>query len=328
MPVTRFSSVLGPSLSRVVLASALACGASAATTIVQAQAAESAPARLRVIVLVPGGDPALARALGPGVRDRATEALGAEDALPTVGPEACTGPDCAPGLLADGAADFVLALAVWGRAGVCERVAATLVDGEGNTFDAEARVGEGGVPAAVAHAVTSVLDRARGGPADTLLHVEGAPEGASLTLDQLPWGSLPHEAPVSRGDHVLAVSAEGYATERRPLVIGDEPVALSITLRPLTASDPGRADPLPFYIGAGGLCGAGLAALGVGLYGALAPATLGSDGSYETGVADASAAWLVSGALLVGAGVVTFFLAPASGSSTPASVQRGALITF
>jgi hypothetical protein len=283
----------------------------------------------RFVILMPSGDPTLAHALGQGVRERAQAVLTTDGFAAVLGPAACSDADCAAPLLENDAADFAMAIALWGHDAVCERVAVTLIDDHAGTFSGEVPVTDTGVPAAIEGAIHQALETARSGA--STLRVEGNPAGATITLDRIPWGAMPHEDTVTRGDHSISVSADGYVTQRRDFTLTDQPLTLTLELargENATTSDPivvpGGASTGPdvALIGIGaGMAGAGLGGVIAGLYGFLAPDTAAGAGMFERTSVEGSAAWLgIGGALLVG-GVVVLVVGLNSGSA-PSSARR------
>ena len=283
----------------------------------------------RFVILMPSGDPTLAHALGQGVRERAQAVLTTDGFAAVLGPAACSDADCAAPLLENDAADFAMAIALWGHDAVCERVAVTLIDDHAGTFSGEVPVTDTGVPAAIEGAIHQALETARSGA--STLRVEGNPAGATITLDRIPWGAMPHEDTVTRGDHSISVSADGYVTQRRDFTLTDQPLTLTLELargENATTSDPivvprgASTGPDIALIGIGaGMAGAGLGGVIAGLYGFLAPDTAAGAGMFERTSVEGSAAWLgIGGALLVG-GVVVLVVGLSSGSA-PSSARR------
>ena len=311
--------------------------------------APSAPAQAaprRVLVLAPAGEARLARTIGAKVRDRAIATLGARGLTAARGPASCAEPDCAAELLGGGAAEHALAIALWGRAR-CDRVAVTLVDAQGVAHGGEAVVSGADVGAAVDAAVDAALTHLANGGSSPL-RVSGAPEGATITLDQIPWGTLPHEDRVPHGEHQLAVSADGFVTERRSVAIGTAPVAVEIALAraeaapPHVAPDQGaeseRAGPAPQpstgadggLLALGGVtAGLGVALVVPGLFGLTTgdgPVT--PDLAYERTNVPVSATYLALGTAALVGGVVLLVMGATGGGPAPAhaaDLRRGVL---
>jgi hypothetical protein len=302
-----------------------------------ATAAEAQPAPgARVLVLVTGGDAGLARRLGATTREEAAAALGRRGFSASQGPAGCADTECATELLSRGDASHAVAIALWGRGARCERVAVTLVDGVGSAYGGEVAVEGADVARALDAALEAALARAARG-AGVRVRVSGSPEGATITLDRIPWGTLPHEAPVAEGEHTLAVSAEGYESERRALTVGEDPVHLEVRLAPTADGRPTatREDPVvavqsgapdPLLLGLGTAVGVvGLASGSVGVLALAAPAGPSSDpGSREEPDVGAAAAWLGVGAAALLGGVVLLIVgATSAGPAGPRAARTG-----
>jgi hypothetical protein len=290
----------------------------------------------RFVILMPSGDPTLAHALGQGVRERAQAVLTTDGFAAVLGPAACSDADCAAPLLENDAADFAMAIALWGHDAVCERVAVTLIDDHAGTFSGEVPVTDTGVPAAIEGAIHQALETARSGA--STLRVEGNPAGATITLDRIPWGAMPHEDTVTRGDHSISVSADGYVTQRRDFTLTDQPMTLTLELargENATTSDPivvpGGASTGPDvgWLGVGiGAGVAGLALVGVGAYGFATPDSFSGGRLYERNNETSSAVWIAAGSVLVVAGVVAIVWAVSSGSSSATARRFDGVIHF
>ena len=246
--------------------------------------------------------------------------------------------DAADRMLETDAADFALAIALWGNDAVCERIAVTLVDERSGAHSAEVPVTDTGVPAALENAIHQAIESARTGA--STLRVEGTPPGATITLDRIPWGAMPHEDSVLRGEHSVSVSADGYATERRDFTLTDQPMTLTLELVRAHASvevGPGASpqggpDIVLVAIGAG-LTGAGLAGVIAGLYGFLAPATLSDariDGSfaYDRGNEAVSGALLGIGGTALATGVVLLIVGMTSNTSSSSARRFDGVVHF
>ena len=68
---------------------------------------------------------------GAAARGHAGTVLEARGFVAARGPASCTEPECASTLLEGGAADYTVAIALWGRGARCERVAVTIADARG-----------------------------------------------------------------------------------------------------------------------------------------------------------------------------------------------------
>lgn len=196
--------------------------------------ADTAQAQARVVVLPVGGEAAAARTHGALAIRIAEERVAAEGWLST--PAAgCANAECAAALLDGGAADWVLAIALWGAR--APRVSLSLMGTAGVVLNANRSVERGAWEPAVRAAIDDAIAQARGAN-QTELALSGSPTGATVTVDQLPWGTLPHRAVVTRGTHTISVSAEGYVTERRTIEIGATPVELALALTAQTPATP------------------------------------------------------------------------------------------
>lgn len=314
-----------------------------------AQAQEQSATPRRVLVLAPAGEARLARSIGTQARDRAIATLGARGFTAARGPAGCAEPDCATELLRGGAAEHALAIALWGRTR-CDRVAVTLVDAQGIAHSGEVAVTGTDVNVAIDGAIDAALAHLASG-GSSVLHVDGSPEGATITLDQIPWGTLPHEDRVPHGEHQLAVSADGFVTDRRSVSVGAEPVSVEITLAraaveettTTTAETPApealRVEQAPssgpdvglLAVG-GGLAGVGVALLLVGSVTLALPDSgmpVPPDFTYERAALIDGIGWLVAGGVSAAAGVVLLVMGATSGAPSPASQsRRGALFVF
>jgi hypothetical protein len=287
--------------------------------------------------------------MGAQARDRAIATLGARGFTAARGPAGCAEPDCATELLRGGAAEHALAMALWGRTR-CDRVAVTLVDAQGIAHSGEVAVSGTDVNAAIDGAIDAALAHLASG-GSSILQVSGSPEGATITLDQIPWGTLPHEDRVPHGERQLAVSADGFVTDRRSVTVGTSPVSVEIALERAEA-EPAESDAPPapaevehtapatqpsagpdvVLLGVGGaVAGVGVGLLVPGIYGFAA-----GDGApspelvYERTNVPVSAAFLGVGAAAIVGGVVLLVLGATSGGSTPArtDLSRGILLRF
>lgn len=312
-----------------------------------------------VVVLEVAGEARHARSSGAAARTRAIATLTARGFTVSRGPAGCADPECAAPLLSgDGLA---LAIALWGRTR-CERVAVALLDAHGASHGGEVLVEANRLDAAIDGAITRALTRLEQG-SESSLGVVGEPAGATITLDQTPWGTLPHSGQVTRGEHQLAISAEGYVTERRMVQVGDAAVEVSVALRrsqvpdgrgasdamgadraphapePLSPALPSGAGErgddglsLALTVSGAALLGAGVLAATVGIVGLALPdsgSPTAPDFLYERAAVDASIGWLIAGAVSAAAGTVLLVLGVTSGpSAAPAQARRPALLTF
>lgn len=324
----------------------LACG-SLAAHLAHVGSAHAQEASRRVLVLAPAGDARLATRIGAAARDHATATLTGRGFVAARGPAGCSEPDCATELLSGGAAEYALAIALWGRTR-CERVAVTLVDAHGVAHSGEVTVTGTDVNAAVEGAIGAALEHLASGGSSTL-SVTGTPAGATITLDQIPWGTLPHSDRVPHGDHQLAVSADGYTTDRRSITIASEPVSVDLTLAPsapiepiTTTTDleatpeveaPPSSGPDVTLLAIGGAtAGVGLALLAVGAVTLALPDSgmpMAPDFTYERAATVDAIGWLVAGGVSLAAGVVLFVVGLTSGSApAPRQASRPSVFTF
>ncbi|GAB4195329.1 MAG: hypothetical protein OHK0013_01450 [Sandaracinaceae bacterium] len=285
-----------------------------------------AASRPRILVLRVGGDPTLASALGPGVR----ETLFAEartlsyTTLPT--DAGCEDTACAEQFLSTGAADLAAVVELTGSSGICERVTITIVSGGGARFRGAANVPASGVPDAARAALRQAIARARGEAMPTL-GIEGTPTGAQIRVDGVAWGVVPHEEPVVPGVHRLEVRARGHRSEHREINVGAEDLRLRIELSPGTDED--GADATPLWASGIGALALGVAGIVVGTIG-LAMGESCVDAmceSYARPDVGASALWMAAGgALVIGGGVVLGLAASTGGESsgTTARLSLGA----
>jgi hypothetical protein len=278
----------------------------------------------RLVVLRVGGDPTLASALGPGVR----ETLFVEArtlsyrTLPT--DAGCEDAGCAEQFLATGAAELAVVVELAGAAGICERVVITVISSEGARFQGAANVPASGVPDAARVALRQAIARVRGEAMPTL-GVEGTPAGAQIRVDGVEWGVVPHEEPVSPGTHQLEVRARGHRTERREVTVSAEDLRLRVDLSPSTEER--GTDATPLWAAGIGALALGVAGIVVGTIGlAMGESCVDATcASYTRPDVGASAAWMAAGgALAIGGGVV-LGLAASTGSETTGTTARASL---
>jgi hypothetical protein len=129
-----------------------------------------------------------------------------------------------------------VAVAVW-QSVSGPQVNVTLVDAHGNRFPAVSTVESSGAAAAARRALLEARGLQLLGPGPWV-QVEGAPDGASVSIDGVAVGALPYRGALSSGDHVLELSAPGHAPQRRELQMPLDPTA---TLRVQVALAPGAA---------------------------------------------------------------------------------------
>lgn len=142
----------------------------------------------------------------------------ARTAMTRAGATYCEQPSCAPAMLRTLGATMGAGVAIWAHA-TGMQVAVVLVDPEGRQANGAREVP---LDAAVREAAVEATDAAlaswavRSGAA---VRVIGSPPGASITVDRVLWGTIPHEGTLSPGEHRFVVSADGHETERRAVPI-------------------------------------------------------------------------------------------------------------
>lgn len=284
-------------------------------------AARSGPPR--VLVLRVGGDSALAAALGRGLRDAVHAHTRTLELTPLPTDGGCDDLECAEGFLATDAADVAAYVEVFGRDDVCRGVQATLLAGEAR-FVGTAEVGTAGVEEAMRVALAQAVARFRGQSLPTL-GVQGTPAGASIRLDGVTWGSVPHAEPVAPGRHTLEVRARGHRVDRREIELAGEDMSVEITLVPGEDEESvsGGGDALPLWIAGATTLAAGLAGIVVGIVGfAMGESCVeASCERYERPDAVASGVWLGAGGALTMAGSVMLGVAASAGNGS----ERAAL---
>ncbi|MBN8610800.1 MAG: PEGA domain-containing protein [Deltaproteobacteria bacterium] len=268
----------------------------------------------RVLVLQVGGETSLASALGPSLREAVhahSRAL-ALTPLPTDG--SCDDLDCAAGFLATGAADVAAFVEVFGHDGVCEGVQATILVLEGTRYVGTAEVGTAGVEEAMRVALAQAVARHHGEALPTL-GVNGTPAGATIRLDGVTWGTVPHAEPVAPGPHVIEVRSRGHRSDRRDITLGGEDLTIDVALLP--GEDGSSADATPFWITGVGALVLGVSALVVGIVGF----TMGEScvdaacTQYERPDLGGNGVWIGTGSALTVVGAVMIGLAASSGGS-------------
>jgi hypothetical protein len=273
------------------------------------------PSATRVVVVRAAGDPALASALGPGVRETVfgeARALSLQT-LPT--DASCADLDCAEQFLATGAADLAVLVELTGAGGVCERVSVTVVSSEGTRFSGAANVPSSGVPDAARTALRQAIARSRGEAMPTL-SVDGTPPGASIFVDGVAWGGLPHEEPIAPGEHRLEVRARGHAAERREVTVGSDDLRLRFDLA--AVEEGSGSDATPLWVSGAGALALGIAGVLVGTLGFAMGETCtdATCATYSRPDVGASAAWLATGGALVIGGSVLMGLAASTGGTS------------
>ncbi|MBX7195000.1 MAG: PEGA domain-containing protein [Sandaracinaceae bacterium] len=270
------------------------------------------PSPDRVLVMRVGGEEALASALGTSLRDAVhahTRTLSLTP-LPTDG--GCDDLECGAGFLATGAADLAELVEVFGHNGVCEGVQATVLVADGTRYVGTAEVGTAGVEDAMRVALAQAIARFRGEALPTL-GVNGEPAGATIRVDGVTWGTVPHAEPISPGHHVVEVRARGHRTDRREITLGGEDLTLDVQLSP--GEDGAAGGELGLWIAGAAGVALGVAGLVVGIAGfAMGEScTDPSCTSYMRPDAIANGVWLGAGGALTVTGGVLLGLAASSG---------------
>lgn len=209
----------------------------------------ASPARAQTAVLFPvGGDAALASAHGAEVVERVTRDLeessftvlagdALDAAMTAAHADACGDPSCAGPMLTSLSADLGVGVALWRRNGLVQ-VSVVLVDPHGVQVSADADGAEGVISQATQGALSQARARwaTRGG---SPVRVVGTPDGATITVDRTPWGTLPHEGALAPGTHHFVVSADGHVTERRDVEIAAASETLELTFELAAGADDG-----------------------------------------------------------------------------------------
>jgi hypothetical protein len=310
VPAMSFASVLLACLALSTSVAAQSTGEPTAT-----------PPPPRVLVLRVGGESVLASALGPNLREAVyghTRALGLVP-LPTDG--GCDDLECATGFLSTGSADVAAFVEVYGSNGVCQGVQATMVVSETTRFVGTAEVGSAGVEEAMRVALAQAVSRFRGEARPTL-GVNGTPAGASIRVDGLSWGTVPHHEPIGPGPHVVEVRARGFRMDRREITLTGDDLTLEVALVPgeedgETPAPAGSSDSTALWIASASALVLGIAGMIVGFVG------LGMGESCEDAACTtysrpdpvASGAWIGAGGALAIAGGVMIGLAATAGPS-------------
>jgi len=209
----------------------------------------------------------------------------------------CAALECASEALAARGARVAVAVAVWSRRGAPPRVSVSLTDAAGRVENGGAEASDGGVLAAARAALDAAwVAWSAGGMAS--LRVEGTPRGATVTVDRVPFGTLPHEGMLAFGEHALSISAEGHRTVRRAFTLGPEGLVVREDLDEAARGPDAAALAVASGLALGGLGGVLLGAV------RLAEGTRCEGSPALCHVPDdaAVAAWMgAGGALLIGA---------------------------
>lgn len=338
VPAMSFASVLF--LSPLVIVSSVHAQTDATTTSTDASAAtDSAPAETtptsvtttstseRVLVLRVGGETQLASALGPSLRDavHAHTRVLALTPLPTDG--GCDDLDCASGFLSTGAADVAAFVEVFGHDGVCEGVQATLIVLEGTRYVGTAEVGTAGVEEAMRVALAQAVARHHGEALPTL-GVNGTPAGATIRLDGVTWGTVPHAEPVAPGPHVIEVRARAHRSDRREITLGGEDLTIDVALLP--GEDVTQPDMTAFWVSGIGALVLGVSAIVVGAVGFAGSASCvdAACERYERPDAVGNGVWIGSGGALTIAGAVLIGIAASGGGQSGEQARATVRLRF
>lgn len=142
----------------------------------------------------------------------------ARAAMTRAGEAYCEQPSCVPAMLRTLGATMGAGVAIWSHA-TGMQVAVVLVDPEGRQANGARELP---LDAAVREAAVEATDAALASWAvrsGAMVRVVGSPPGASITVDRVLWGTIPHEGTLSPGEHRFVVSADGHETERRAVPI-------------------------------------------------------------------------------------------------------------
>jgi hypothetical protein len=330
MPLAPRSFVPAMSFASVLLACLALTAPIAAQDTGDPPSTEAPP---RALVLRIGGESLLASALGPTLREAVfghTRALGLVP-LPTDG--GCDDLDCAMGFLATGSADVAAFVEVYGSNGVCQGVQATMVVSETTRFVGTAEVGSAGVEEAMRVALGQAVARFRGEARPTL-GVNGTPPGATIRVDGISWGTVPHHEPIGPGSHVIEVRARGFRTDRREITLTGEDLTLEVAL--VAGEDEeqtptpvgGSSDTTPLWIASASALVLGITGMIIGFAG-LAMGESCDDAAcatYSRPDLVASGAWIgAGGALAIAGGVMIGLAATATPTSSAGGGERAML---
>lgn len=311
-------------------------------------------ASAQTAVLFPvGGDAELASAHGAEAIERVqrdfedssfTVISGAElaSAMTAAHAEECGDPSCAGPMLTALHADLAVGVALWHRNGLVQ-VSVVLVDPHGVLVSADAD----GAETVIGQATQSALSQARarwatrgGSP----VRVVGTPEGATITVDREPWGTLPHEGSLSPGTHHFVVSADGHVTERRDVEITAATQTIDVSFELAVGTDAdvvtpprgGGADVGLIVVGAvTAAAGVGALIAGVAIAAGTERCVSGCTGPAMDRVVAVPATQLgvglsIGGGVALGVGVVLMIVGAMSGaaSSSVALTPDGLAVSF
>jgi hypothetical protein len=233
---------------------------------------------------------------------------------------------------------FAVGAAIWRRSGVVQ-VAVVMADPEGHLVSASADGTEG----AIRQAATAALAQARArwpSRAGSPVRVIGSPDGAAITVDHQPWGSLPFEGTLPPGPHTFVVSADGRETERREVDVpaATEPFTVTFDLPAATSGGGGGGGggiDVGWLLAGIGTTAAGAVLLGVGI-GNLTRCTARCDGpaneaTYYLANHDVDTGLTIGGAVLTALGLVVTIATLSSPTQSSAAVSldaRGLTLRF
>jgi hypothetical protein len=326
--------------SMMVVAVALSCSAFV-PTVAHAQRAVILPVAGRQDLVAQYGDEAVAtmRTVLESASLEPISTSDAQTAMVRAGTSPCEQPACVPDMLRTLDAVMGAGVAIWPHE-VGIQVAVVLVDPEGRQANGARELPLG---ASVRDSVVEATDAAlaswavRSGAA---VRVTGSPAGASITVDRVLWGTIPHEGTLSPGEHRFVVSAVGHETERRTVPIqvrvDGNAEELNFALRPSEGSSDSSGngeDHLALGLGIGvpaivaGLAlvvtGAVLEAEGVQCASESCDPSLPLDERFVSSPATGqNVAFMISGSVLVIAGGIVMGVLGSSGSSSGQSARR------
>jgi hypothetical protein len=320
-----------------------------ASVIAVALAMPAAASAQRCVLLPVGGDAELSAAHSAevngyirgelensGFEVLTSESLAAQ--LTAAGHEACAEPSCTGPMLEMSGSAFAVGAAIWRRSGVVQ-VAVVMADPEGHLVSASADGTEG----AIRQAATAALAQARArwpSRAGSPVRVIGSPDGAAITVDHQPWGSLPFEGTLPPGPHTFVVSADGRETERREVDVpaATEPFTVTFDLPAATSGGGGGGGggiDVGWLLAGIGTTAAGAVLLGVGI-GNLTRCTARCDGpaneaTYYLANHDVDTGLTIGGAVLTALGLVVTIATLSSPTQSSAAVSldaRGLTLRF
>lgn len=329
--------------------------AALACALVLAGAAEARADRMIVLPLAhAGGDAdvdaairseAHAAVAGELAREGVEVATGARAAAP----RGCADAECLAPVLARAGAAAAVHLTFWRP--TAERgaqVVVSVIDASGTVYGGSAIVEEAGAAEAARFALREALAKRALGPGPWL-SIRGEPLGARFTVDGGEEALVPGRVRVEPGIHQVVVSLDGYATETRTVRVSDRVDAETVVDVRLVREGEDRTGGVGDGsgnggagdgVGAGGsvgprgdggggrailgplaLAGAGAIAVGVGIVRLALGESVEQRGEgwvIERPASGAIAAWMIGGAVAMGAGLLWYLL---SGGDDDARAQ-------